>query len=41
MPSLKTIHHLFFADDAILLSDTISGLRKDAIRKAGTGGQLG
>ena len=26
-PGLKTIHHLFFADDAILVSDTISGLQ--------------
>ena len=27
MPGLKTIHHLFFADDEILVSDTISGLQ--------------
>ena len=27
MPGLKTIHHLFFADDAILVSDTISDLQ--------------
>ena len=25
MPGLKIIHHLFFADDPILVSDTISG----------------
>ena len=28
MPGLKKIHHVFFADDAILVSDTItSGLQ--------------
>ena len=27
MPGLKTIHHLFFADDEILVSDTIRGLQ--------------
>ena len=27
MPGLKTIHHLLFADDAILVSDTIRGLQ--------------
>ena len=27
MPGLKTTHHLFFSDDAILVSDTISGLQ--------------
>ena len=27
MPSLKIIHHLFFADDAILVSDSIRGLQ--------------
>ena len=27
MPGLKAIHHLFFVDDAILLSDAISGLQ--------------
>ena len=27
MPGLKTIHHLFFADNSILVSDTFSGLQ--------------
>ena len=46
MPSLKTIHHLFFADCAILVSDTISCLQDklDLIKmqseRLGLGGQL-